>query len=75
MALSEAQMIAWRAAGPATEEVNRLHREVRHRMFDVLLIQAPVAGDLREVIALLFVAVELERIGDHAVSIRSRRSR
>lgn len=49
--------------------VNALHRAVRETAFEILLRQAPVAGDLREVIALLHIATELERIGDHAVSV------
>lgn len=49
--------------------VNNLQREVRDLCFTSLLTQAPVAGDLREVLTMLHMASELERMGDHAVSI------
>jgi phosphate transport system protein len=49
--------------------INGLHHEVRALAFSLLLTEGPLAGDLREVIALLHMAVELERIGDHAVSV------
>lgn len=49
--------------------INDLQREVRDLCFTALLTQAPVAGDLREVLTMLHMASELERMGDHAVSI------
>jgi phosphate transport system protein len=35
----------------------------------ILATQAPAATDLRTVIAAIHIAVELERIGDHAAGI------
>ena len=49
--------------------LNRLHLAIRERAFRILLTQAPVACDLRNVLARLQMAAELERIGDHCVSI------
>lgn len=49
--------------------VNERQREVRELCFTIILTQAPVARDLREIMGLLHMSAELERIGDHCVSI------
>lgn len=49
--------------------VNELQRRVRENSFAILLREAPVATDLREVMSHLHIAAELERMGDHCVSI------
>jgi phosphate transport system protein len=49
--------------------INGLQREIRELCFVVILTQTPVAGDLREITSILHMASELERMGDHAVSI------
>ncbi|HET9051388.1 MAG TPA: phosphate signaling complex protein PhoU [Candidatus Dormibacteraeota bacterium] len=49
--------------------VNELHRRVRQSVLHVLTTQAPLARDLRRVVAALLVDEELERMGDHCVSI------
>jgi phosphate transport system protein len=49
--------------------VNELQREVRELSFNIILTQAPVAGDLREIMSMLHMSAELERMGDHSVSI------
>lgn len=49
--------------------LNDLQRELRELVFQTILTQAPVAGDLREVMGVLHMAAELERMGDHCVSI------
>ena len=48
---------------------NNLHRIIEHECLQVLATLEPKANDLREVIASLQIAGELERIGDHAKSI------
>ncbi len=48
---------------------NELQREVREQSFTMILTQAPVARDLREIMGLLHMSAELERMGDHCVSI------
>ncbi|HEU5347492.1 MAG TPA: phosphate signaling complex protein PhoU [Ktedonobacterales bacterium] len=50
-------------------EVNELQRSIRSRCINVIALQAPVARDLRELITVQLVINELERMGDHAVSI------
>ena len=49
--------------------VNELQRLVRENCFTIILREAPVASDLREVMSLLHIAAELERMGDHCVSM------
>jgi len=50
-------------------DLNHMHRIVEQECLEVLTLQAPVARDLREIVAGLQVAGELERIGDHAKDI------
>ncbi len=49
--------------------INALHLDARELSFAILLTQAPSACDLRETMGLLHMASELERMGDHCVSI------
>jgi phosphate transport system protein len=50
-------------------EINELQREVTDLIATTIATQAPVARDLRLLLALNHVASELERIGDHAVGV------
>ena len=50
-------------------EVNDLQRSIRSHCIAVMALQAPVARDLRELVTVQLVINELERMGDHAVSI------
>jgi phosphate transport system protein len=56
-------------------EINSLHNRIRHDVLHVLTTQAPLARDLRRVVASLLVDEELERMGDHCVSIATQRDR
>jgi phosphate transport system protein len=49
--------------------VNRKRYRIEDAAIDLIALQQPVASDLRTVFAVLSIAVELERIGDYAVSI------
>ena len=51
------------------EAINQIRFDVEEKALLVLATQAPAAGDLRTVIAAIHLAVELERIGDHAAGI------
>lgn len=51
------------------EEINELQRVVADLTTTTIATQAPVARDLRFLLALNHVASELERIGDHAVGV------
>lgn len=50
-------------------EVNRLWVGTEQNVQALVALQAPVASDLREVLAVLAIATDLERSGDHAKSI------
>jgi phosphate transport system protein len=50
-------------------ELNRLRYEVEEACLAVLATQQPAAGDLRTILAVDAIAVELERMGDHAEGI------
>jgi len=56
----------------ADENINRLRFKVEDTCLDLIARQQPNARDLRFIIAAMNIALELERIGDHAASIASR---
>ena len=49
--------------------VDRKQAEIETRCINLIATQQPVARDLRSIIALLHIGVELERIGDYAEGI------
>lgn len=51
------------------QEINLLRYNIEEAALVTLATQQPTAGDLRQVIASIHIAVELERIGDHASGI------
>lgn len=51
------------------EEINSLEREIEQRCLRLLLMQQPVASDLRQVSATMKMVTDIERIGDEAVDI------
>jgi phosphate transport system protein len=54
------------------KKIDKLEVEVDKRAIRVLALRAPMADDLREVVATLKVAGVLERIGDYAKNIAKR---
>lgn len=50
-------------------EIDRLDVEIDDKVLKALALQAPVAEDLREVVAIKMVANDLERVGDLAENI------
>ncbi|HRQ40026.1 MAG TPA: phosphate signaling complex protein PhoU [Chloroflexota bacterium] len=50
-------------------QVNDLRYQVEKLALQAIATQQPMAGDLRAILAAVYVALELERIGDHAVNI------
>jgi phosphate transport system protein len=56
-------------------EIDRLDVKVDDKVLKALALQAPVAGDLREVVAIKMIATDLERIGDLARNIAKSGSR
>jgi len=53
----------------ADVEIDRARERVEEAAFDLLSLQAPVAGDLRTVVAALRMVSELERMGDLSVHV------
>jgi len=56
------------------QSINELFRQLREQVFQVIATQQPVARDLRTLMGVQFVAIELERMGDYAVRIARRTS-
>ncbi|GIK57322.1 MAG: phosphate signaling complex protein PhoU [Chloroflexi bacterium] len=50
-------------------QVNGLRYQVEKLALQAIATQQPMAGDLRAIMTAVYVALELERIGDHAVNI------
>ena len=53
----------------ADEEIDALYNRIEELVYDLLARQAPVASDLRAVMAALHVASDIERMGDLAEHI------
>ena len=51
------------------EKVNQKRFDIEERCIQLIATQQPMAGDLRVIIAVLNIIVELERIGDYAEGI------
>lgn len=51
------------------QEINRQRWQIEEDAILVIATQAPMAGDLRQVISVVAIVAELERMADHATSI------
>ena len=51
------------------QQLNELFRQLRERIFSLIATQAPVARDLRTLMGVQYISIELERMGDYAVRI------
>ena len=51
------------------EKINRQEKEIEEMCIRLLLLQQPVAGDLRKISTTLKLITDMERIGDHAADI------
>lgn len=51
------------------ETINQVEVELERKCIEVIALQQPVTADLRRIIAFLKASADLERMGDHAVSI------
>ena len=54
---------------PGASEIDALRTSAEDQAFGLLALQAPVAGDLRSVIAAIHSAGDLERMGDLALHV------
>lgn len=50
-------------------DLNRKRYETEEKCIDLLAMQQPLATDLRTIVAILHIIVDLERMGDHAEGI------
>lgn len=50
-------------------EINRARYEIEEGCYILIATQQPLASDLREIISILLIAIELERIADHAKNL------
>jgi phosphate transport system protein len=53
-------------------EIDRLEHDVSHDVVRLLALRQPMARDLREVMAAIRIAADIERIGDYAANIAKR---
>jgi len=51
------------------EEINKLRYKIEKLSMTIIATQQPMASDLRTIIAAMHIAVEMERMGDHAAGI------
>lgn len=49
--------------------LNQTRYDLEDQCYSLLATQGPMAGDLREIISILLIAIELERIADHAKNL------
>jgi phosphate transport system protein len=49
--------------------INKMRGEIEERCVTLIATQQPVATDLREIIAVMFIITDLERMGDYAEGI------
>jgi len=49
--------------------INRMRYDIEERAYKLIATQQPLASDLRGIIAILLVAIELERIADHSKNL------
>ncbi|MBI5649813.1 MAG: phosphate signaling complex protein PhoU [Chloroflexi bacterium] len=50
-------------------ELNRIRYAIEENCYRMIATQQPMASDLREIIAILLIAIELERIADHSKNL------
>ena len=68
-ALRDRDLVASRQVIDDDDYIDRKQAEIEFRCIDLIATQQPVATDLRSIIALLHIGVELERMGDYAEGI------
>ncbi|MBB2206132.1 phosphate signaling complex protein PhoU [Gluconacetobacter takamatsuzukensis] len=71
-AVVEGDTEAGRAAQALDPQVDQLERDIETLAIRLLALRAPMAGDLREIVAAMKISGDLERIGDCAASVAKR---
>ena len=68
-ALLDADLAAAEAVISADADLDALHDDIEARCFSLLARQAPVAGELRTIVAALRIVADLARMGDLATHV------
>jgi len=68
-ALQNHDVAAAAAVTEADAQVDQMHAEIEQRVITLIATQQPMAGDLRALTAALVIAIDLERMADHADGI------
>ena len=68
-ALKRRDLVASQEVINDDDYIDHTRFEIEERCADMIATQQPMAGDLRAIIALLHIVVELERMGDYAEGI------
>ena len=68
-ALKRRDLVASQEVVNDDDYIDQKRFEIEDRCVDMIATQQPMAGDLRAIIALLHIVVELERMGDYAEGI------
>ena len=50
-------------------EINQMRYDIEERSYELIATQQPLASDLREIMSILLIAIELERIADHSKNL------
>ena len=69
VALQRRDLTLARTVVEGDDEINAERYAIEERCLDIMARQAPVASDLREMVSVLSIVTELERIADHAEGI------
>lgn len=56
----------------ADKRIDALETEISHDVVRLLALRQPMAGDLREILAALRIASDIERVGDYAANVAKR---
>jgi len=68
-ALERRDAVAGARVVAGDDSIDDLRRRVESHCIELIWRQQPVAGELREIAAMLEIATDLERVGDYAVDI------
>ena len=68
-ALQRRDLVLARAVVDGDAEINAERYAIEEKVIDIMARQAPVASDLREMVSVLSIVTDLERIADHAEGI------
>ena len=68
-ALRNRDLVLARRIVEQDKEINKLRFDIEEKCIALIATQEPVARDLRDIVAVLNIIVDLERMGDHAEGI------